>query len=76
MWRCFPPVPCQFNYSFERTLNPCPKIACNSSVKKWGLLRNRNRRLLDPVGHDLRFGWHGYLWYDKVKMNVDFKKLL
>lgn len=24
-------------------------------------------------GHDLKFGWHGYVWYEKIKVNVDFK---
>lgn len=33
-----------------------------------------NRRPLELVGHDLTFGWHGYLWYGKAKVNVDLKK--
>lgn len=44
---------------------------CLVSMKKWALLRNK--RLLVLEGHDLRFGWHNYLWYNKVKVNVDLK---
>jgi len=33
----------------------------------------KNEKLLNLEGHELRYGWHGYLWYDKVKVNVDFK---
>lgn len=33
----------------------------------------RNRRLLELEGYDLIFGWHDYLWYDKLKVNIDFK---
>lgn len=25
------------------------------------------------LGYVLIFVWHGYLWYDKAKINVDFK---
>lgn len=39
---------------------------CPAWVKEWMLLRNR--RLLEFEAHDLRFGWHGYLWYDKLKV--------
>lgn len=33
----------------------------------------KNRRFWELEGDDLRFVWHGYLWYDKAKVNVDFK---
>lgn len=36
-------------------------------------VRQRNRKLLESEGHGLRFGWHGSLWYNKVKVNMDFK---
>lgn len=36
----------------------------------------RNRRFLELEGHDLKFGLHGYLLYDKVKVNVDFRNNL
>ena len=39
-------------------------------MKDWMSLKNR--RLLELEGHELRFGWHGYLWYDKAKVNVEF----
>lgn len=30
-----------------------------------------NRRLLELEILDLRFGWHGYLWFEKFTVNVD-----
>lgn len=36
-------------------------------MKEWMTLKNRIGRTY------LRFGWQCYLWYDKVKNNVDFK---
>lgn len=46
-------------------------VCCLIWRKKWVLLRNR--KLLELKGHYLRFGLHGYLWYGKVKVKVDFK---
>lgn len=40
-------------------------------MKQRALLRNR--RPLELERHDLRFEWHGYLWYNKAKVNIDFK---
>lgn len=42
---------------------------CLVWMKEWILLRNK--RKLELEGHNLRFGWHSFLWYDKV--NVAFK---
>uniref|UniRef100_A0A2D4MCC1 Uncharacterized protein n=1 Tax=Micrurus spixii TaxID=129469 RepID=A0A2D4MCC1_9SAUR len=42
---------------------------CLAWLKEWVNLQNK--RLLDLEGHELRFGWHGYLWYDKVKANFN-----
>lgn len=32
----------------------------------------KNERLLELEDHELRFGWHKYLWYNKMNVNVDF----
>uniref|UniRef100_A0A8D0KPQ6 Reverse transcriptase n=1 Tax=Salvator merianae TaxID=96440 RepID=A0A8D0KPQ6_SALMN len=44
---------------------------CLSWIAKWFWLRDK--RLLQLEGFDLRYGLHGYLWYDKVKVNAAFK---
>lgn len=33
----------------------------------------KNRRLLVLEGYYFRFGWHGHMWYNKLKSNVEFK---
>lgn len=38
---------------------------------KWMLMRNK---LLELEKYNLRFGWHEYLKYYKVKFNIHFKK--
>lgn len=45
--------------------------SCLVWVKNWVTLTNR--KLLELGRHDLRFGWHTYLWYEKVKVNKEFK---
>uniref|UniRef100_A0A670HZZ5 Reverse transcriptase domain-containing protein n=1 Tax=Podarcis muralis TaxID=64176 RepID=A0A670HZZ5_PODMU len=40
-------------------------------LKQWLLLENTD--ILDLEGYDNRFGWHAYIWYDKVKMHKGFK---
>lgn len=40
-------------------------------MKEW--LTPQSKRLLELQSHELRFGWHAYLWYHKVKINVDLK---
>uniref|UniRef100_A0A670JTV0 Reverse transcriptase domain-containing protein n=1 Tax=Podarcis muralis TaxID=64176 RepID=A0A670JTV0_PODMU len=40
-------------------------------LKDWLLLENTD--ILDLEGFDNRFGWHAYIWYDKVKMHKGFK---
>uniref|UniRef100_A0A8D0KLK4 Reverse transcriptase domain-containing protein n=1 Tax=Salvator merianae TaxID=96440 RepID=A0A8D0KLK4_SALMN len=44
---------------------------CLSWIVKWFWLRDK--RLLQLEGFDLRYGLHGCLWYDKVKVNAAFK---
>ena len=44
---------------------------CLFWMKDWVTLKET--KLLELEEHDLRFGWHTYLWYDKVKVNKDFK---
>lgn len=49
---------------------------CISSFSVWYEWKNscsRNKRLLGLANYDFRFGWHTYLWYDKVKVHGDFK---
>lgn len=41
---------------------------CLVWVKDWELLRHKI--ILELVVHDLRFGCHGYLCYDKVRINL------
>uniref|UniRef100_A0A670K5X3 Reverse transcriptase domain-containing protein n=1 Tax=Podarcis muralis TaxID=64176 RepID=A0A670K5X3_PODMU len=40
-------------------------------LKDWFLLENTD--VLDLEGFDNAFGWHAYLWYDKVKVHKLFK---
>uniref|UniRef100_A0A670JTK1 Reverse transcriptase domain-containing protein n=1 Tax=Podarcis muralis TaxID=64176 RepID=A0A670JTK1_PODMU len=40
-------------------------------LKQWLLLENTD--ILDLEGYDNRFGWHAYIWYDKVKLHKGFK---
>ncbi|CAI5767565.1 Hypothetical predicted protein [Podarcis lilfordi] len=40
-------------------------------LKQWLLLENTD--ILDLEGFDNRFGWHAYIWYDKVKQHKGFK---
>uniref|UniRef100_A0A670ILE0 Reverse transcriptase domain-containing protein n=1 Tax=Podarcis muralis TaxID=64176 RepID=A0A670ILE0_PODMU len=40
-------------------------------LKDWLLLENTD--ILDLEGFDNRFGWHAYIWYDKVKVHKGFK---
>uniref|UniRef100_A0A670KHH1 Reverse transcriptase domain-containing protein n=1 Tax=Podarcis muralis TaxID=64176 RepID=A0A670KHH1_PODMU len=40
-------------------------------LKQWLLLENTD--ILDLEGYDNRFGWHAYIWYDKVKIHKGFK---
>ena len=44
---------------------------CLFWMKEWITLENK--KLLQIEGHELRFGWHAYLWYDNIKVNKDFK---
>ena len=46
------------------------EAACLCWIKEWITLKNT--RLLDLEGYGRRFGWHAYLWYDKVRVNRDF----
>uniref|UniRef100_A0A670HUA2 Reverse transcriptase domain-containing protein n=1 Tax=Podarcis muralis TaxID=64176 RepID=A0A670HUA2_PODMU len=41
-------------------------------LKDWFLLENTD--VLDLEGFNNAFGWHAYLWYDKVKIHKAFKK--
>lgn len=47
------------------------EACCLVWTKVWVILKNR--WLLELEGHELRFSWHSYLWYDKFKINIDFK---
>uniref|UniRef100_A0A670HYM7 Reverse transcriptase domain-containing protein n=1 Tax=Podarcis muralis TaxID=64176 RepID=A0A670HYM7_PODMU len=40
-------------------------------LKQWLLLEDTD--ILDLEGYDNSFGWHAYLWYDKVKVHKSFK---
>uniref|UniRef100_A0A670K665 Reverse transcriptase domain-containing protein n=1 Tax=Podarcis muralis TaxID=64176 RepID=A0A670K665_PODMU len=40
-------------------------------MKEWLLLENTD--ILDLEGFDNAFGWHAYLWYDKVKVHKGFR---
>uniref|UniRef100_A0A8D0DQQ7 Reverse transcriptase domain-containing protein n=1 Tax=Salvator merianae TaxID=96440 RepID=A0A8D0DQQ7_SALMN len=42
---------------------------CLKWIAKWFWLRDK--RLLQWEGFDLRYGWHGYLWYDKVDIPIN-----
>ena len=39
-------------------------------LKEWIILENH--MTLNLEGHYLKFGWHGFLWYDKIKANKAF----
>ena len=47
------------------------KACCLMWIRDWIMLENQ--KMLQLEGHELRFGWHAYIWYDKVKINKDFK---
>lgn len=40
-------------------------------MKEW--VTQKNKRLWDMESPELRFGWHTFLWYNKVKISADFK---
>ncbi|CAI5768521.1 Hypothetical predicted protein [Podarcis lilfordi] len=40
-------------------------------LKEWMLLENTD--ILDLEGFNNTFGWHAYLWYDKIKVHRAFK---
>lgn len=39
-------------------------VACLAWWKEWELLINK--RPLELEDHELRYGWYGYLWYNKA----------
>lgn len=46
------------------------EAACLLWLKDW--IRLENRDILDLEGFDNRYGWHSYLWYEKVKVHRGF----
>lgn len=46
------------------------EAACLTWLKEWVTLMKIT--LLDLGGIDRRYGWHSYLWHDKVKVHKDF----
>lgn len=46
------------------------EAACLCWLKEWIVLKNTH--LLHLEGHDLKFGWHAYLWYGKAKIDKCF----
>uniref|UniRef100_A0A803TJL4 Reverse transcriptase domain-containing protein n=1 Tax=Anolis carolinensis TaxID=28377 RepID=A0A803TJL4_ANOCA len=43
-----------------------------SWLKDW--IKLDNKKLLKLEGHNLRYGWHAYLWDEKDKVNKEFKR--
>lgn len=44
--------------------------ACVAWIQDWVKLDNTD--VLDLEGHDNRFGWHAYEWYDEGKIHKGF----
>uniref|UniRef100_A0A670KB41 Reverse transcriptase domain-containing protein n=1 Tax=Podarcis muralis TaxID=64176 RepID=A0A670KB41_PODMU len=46
------------------------KASCLCWIKEWIVIKNTD--LLDLEGFNTRFGWHAYLWHNKVKVHKGF----
>ena len=43
------------------------EACCFLWIREWLTLENQKLLLLE--GHEIKFGWHAYIWYEKVKIN-------